>query len=415
MSRIWPHDSERRARLANAWREHVPPVPPGDGPPGDPVALGVFVEGVDHVQVCWRALGPGPVVLAASPVGGGPSPAPVALDADGGPGAATLHGLAPGTPHVVTVGGPGLPDGVARTLAATTLPRPPGERLHRLATLNDVHLGSRSTGFLHTMVEKPAPEVPHPLRCALAARDEVVAWGADRVVLKGDLVDRSAPEAWAAAAEVLGGIDVPVDLVPGNHEFSTRGDGDPGRAVAALGHELVRGVGVRDLPGVRLVLVDTVVPGADLGRLAPATEAVAEAAAEARAAGRPVLVAMHHQPQRWRLPTYLPGGVPGPEARRFLSTLGRANPAALVTAGHTHRLRVRRHGHVTVTEVGSTKDLPGVWGAYDVHEGGIVQVVRRIERPDVIRWTEHTRRAALGAWGLWAPGRRRDRSLSRTW
>jgi hypothetical protein len=41
--------------------------------------------------------------------------------------------------------------------------------------------------------------------------------------------------------------------------------------------------------------------------------------------------------------------------------------------------------------------------------------VRRIAEPSVIRWTEHTRRAALGAWGQWAPGPRSSRCFTREW
>jgi len=40
---------------------------------------------------------------------------------------------------------------------------------------------------------------------------------------------------------------------------------------------------------------------------------------------------------------------------------------------------------------------------YKVYDGGLVQVVRRISRPDVISWTEATRRAMNGQWQRWSP------------
>ena len=86
-----------------------------------------------------------------------------------------------------------------------------------------------------------------------------------------------------------------------------------------------------------------------------------------------------------------------------------------MTAGHSHRHRRRTHRSVTITEVGSPKDYPGTWAGYVVHEGGVRQVVRRVDRPDCIRWTEYTRRAALGLWGQWSPGRLDDRCFSLTW
>lgn len=398
------HESNRRARAVNALRTEVPPRPPGSGPARPPRRLEVFATGTTWVQLTWSALGPGRIEVRA----GGRT---ATIDADGGPGAVVLEDLAPDTAQRIELGGPGLPAPVAPLAARTLLP-PPGELLHRIATVSDTHIGSHSTGFLHTIVEKPEPADAHPVRCARAALREARAWGADELVVKGDLVDHSQPEWWAEAASVLDELDVPVSIVPGNHEWSARGDGDPTRGAARHGLHLVTGVAHVDRPGIRLVLVDSSIPGEDPGRL---SELLGDALAVARGTDLPLLVAMHHQPTRWRLPTYLPAGVPGPDAGRFLHELGRANPRCLVTAGHTHRHRRRHVGPVTVTEVGSTKDFPGTWAGYEVYEGGIVQTVRRIGEPSCIRWTDHTRRAALGVWQLWSPGRLGDRCFTRTW
>ena len=86
-----------------------------------------------------------------------------------------------------------------------------------------------------------------------------------------------------------------------------------------------------------------------------------------------------------------------------------------VTSGHTHRHRRRRHGTAVITEVGSPKDFPGTWAGYVVHEGGIRQVVRRIARPDVLRWTERSAAAAFGLWCRWSPGTLDDRCFAHTW
>ena len=72
-------------------------------------------------------------------------------------------------------------------------------------------------------------------------------------------------------------------------------------------------------------------------------------------------------------------------------------------------------GGVPWVEVGSTKDYPGTWAGYVVHEGGIRQVVRRIVRRDVIGWTERTKRAAFGTWGLWSPGTLDARCFVHPW
>ena len=66
-------------------------------------------------------------------------------------------------------------------------------------------------------------------------------------------------------------------------------------------------------------------------------------------------------------------------------------------------------------ETGSPKDYPGTWTGYVVHEGGVRQVVRRVAEPDCIRWTEHTRQLAFGAWGRWSPGSLADRCFVHAW
>ena len=398
------HESSRRTRFVNALRSHVPPLPPMDGPPRPPKRLEVFGTGTTWIQLTWSALGPGPVeVRCGDHV--------IPLDTDGGPGTVTVTELSSGSEHRIHVTGPGLPAPIAPLVARTLLP-PPGALLHRIATVSDTHIGSRSTGFLHTIIEKPQPEEAHPVRCARAALREARAWGADELVVKGDLVDHSHPEWWAQAASVLGELDVPISVVPGNHEWSGRGDRDPADGLARHGLDLVTDVAHRDRPGVRVVLLDSSIPGEDPGRVSDVLE---RTLALARDTDLPLLVAMHHQPTRWRIPTYLPAGIPGPEADHFLRALGQANPRTIVTSGHTHRHRRRHVGPVTVTEVGSTKDFPGTWAGYEVHEGGIVQTVHRVAEPSCIRWTDHTRRAALGVWQLWSPGRLGDRCFTRTW
>lgn len=398
------HESSRRTRFVNAFRSHVPPQPPGDGRPLPPQRLEVFGTGTTWIQLTWSALGPGPVEVRC----GGQT---VSVDADGGPGAATVTDLAPGHAHRIHISGAGLPEPVPPLEARTLLP-PPGELLHRIATVSDTHIGSRSTGFLHTIIEKPEPDEVHPVRCARAALREARAWGVDELIVKGDLVDHSRPEWWAQAASVLEELDVPISVVPGNHEWSGRGDGDPAAGLARHGLQLVTDVAHLDRPGVRVVLVDSTIPGQDPGRVSDVLDRTLDIASST---DLPLLVAMHHQPLRWRVPTYLPAGIPGPEAEHFLRALGRANPRALVTSGHTHRHRRRHVGPVTITEVGSTKDFPGTWAGYEVYEGGVVQTVHRIADPSCIRWTDHTRRAAFGVWQLWSPGRLADRCFTRTW
>ena len=68
-----------------------------------------------------------------------------------------------------------------------------------------------------------------------------------------------------------------------------------------------------------------------------------------------------------------------------------------------------------LTEVGSPKDHPGSWAAYEGYETGIVQTARRIADPAAIRWTQHTWRTVGTMWGRWSPGRLSDRCFVHLW
>lgn len=400
---LHPTEHPALVRIANIHRSEVPPAPDPHGAPRSPRRLEVFGVGIDWAQLTWSRLGPGTFQVSVDDQ-------TTEIVADGGPGAHLITGIAPATSHRITVTGDGIgTEGI--TLLASTLTPPPGEELLRLATVSDVHLGCDTTGYLHTIAEIPRPPVPHTVRCLRAAQTEAAFWGARRLVVKGDLVDRSDRETWAMAADVLGALSIPVDVLPGNHERSKTGDVDPYVGAADVGLDLVDGVRCADVDGVRLVWADTTRPGTDVGQIRSGAEII-EAASTA--AG-PTLVFLHHQLTRHVVPTYLPVGVPRPSARRFLKSLGGANPQTLVTSGHTHRHRRYDVGPVTITEVGSTKDFPGTWAGYQVFEGGVVQTVRRIGEPSVIRWTDHTRRAALGIWGRWAPGPMASRCFTRRW
>jgi hypothetical protein len=171
----------------------------------------------------------------------------------------------------------------------------------------------------------------------------------------------------------------------------------------------------RDLRGVRLVLVNTVQgdPRYHRGQLPPEmSRRVAQLAAESPAGA---IVVLHHPPELHRFPTVYPPGIPFGESRQLLDCLVAAKPAALVTCGHRHRNRRYGYGPLVVSEVSATKDYPGVWAGYKVYDGGVVQVVRRISRPDVISWTEATRRAMNGQWHRWSPGRVDDRCFAVSW
>jgi hypothetical protein len=335
--------------------------------------------------------------------------ASVTVPGGAGPGAADLVGLPPDTRLTLTVSAPGQPPGAVTRFR--TLPPPPGEMLFRFATVNDMHIGSRKFGTLKPFREPPGTEPPHPVRCGRAALTEAVAWGAELIVGKGDVTDNGRPEQWHTVAQLFAETGLPVMVTNGNHDVH-RGAVPGAPILAPHGIEMSDGVAHRDVPGARLIVVDTAIPTERHGRLAHAADPVVELIHEA---GGPVVVAMHHYPQVGRRVNTWPPGVPAPEAPEFLEAVARARPGVLLTSGHTHRHRRHRHGTLVHTEVGSTKDYPGTWAGYAVHEGGIRQVVRRVAAPDAISWTDRTRMVLGGVWGMWAAGRLGERCFVHPW
>ena len=382
----------------------------------------VFAVDRDAIQVTWSRLSPDVARVQVGDVA-------AALTPGDGPGSVVVTGLPAGSlldVRLETARGAdrgGVP--------AHTLSPPPGPELFRFATISDLHLGERRFGYLSTIGEHPEPDEPYSVRAAEAAIEEIAAWGGQLLVVKGDITVDSMAHDWERFGRMLGASGLPTIATAGNHDRVTH-DGEPGWRQRIIGEsprgrgsevtaeeglhlaglDLAGPVQVRDVPGLRIVLADTTVPGHRSGQIESITDDIVEALATAPGAA---FVALHHQLMTTSFPTYIPVGIRGDESRAFLDRAVAANPALLVTSGHTHRHRRRRHGTAVVTEVGSPKDFPGSWAGYVVHEGGIRQVVRRIARPDVLRWTDRSADAALGLWGHWSPGALDDRCFAHTW
>lgn len=371
----------------------------------------VFAVEDTAIQITWRALGPGPVRFRVADTA-------VEVLTDGGPGAVELTGLPPATRLTVQLDGAGL-DGPRpvphrwRRIRATTLPAPPGAEVFRFATISDLHVGLEAFGFRETMVEDPRPAEAHPLRCTREALRELTAWGAQLALVKGDLTHQGHAEQWDEVGRVLQGATIPLELLPGNHDqYGEETDPDPYDALLHLGHDLTRHIEVIDVPDLRMVLVDTTSEGGRNGHVRTVRASVVDALRDTRT---PAFVTMHHYAQRLPVPTFWPPGIASTEANAFLADVAAAQPATMISSGHTHRHRRRHVGPLVLTEVGSPKDYPGTWAGYVVHEGGIRQVVRRVSGAGLLRWTDYTAGAAVGLWGLWSPGLLGHRCFSHTW
>jgi predicted phosphodiesterase len=363
----------------------------------------VFAVEDTAAQVCWHDLPEGSILEAGD--------ARADVSGAGSVGALNLEGLPPDTPLDLTLRSPGA--GRRQVARFRTLAPPPGRLLCRFATVNDIHVGERAFGLLRTLsLPDGSSAENHSLLCARTALQEALAWGAEAVVAKGDLTYHGRAEEWEQVGRLLSALTVPVDALLGNHDVA-RNAVDGRAALAAHDIHTPSEPFIRDLPGIRLVMAHSEVPGHSGGHVVGAQrDRIGELLREGE---RPAFLTMHHYLQRHQLPTSYPRGIAGNEARALLDTVVAANPATFVSTGHSHRHRRRHYGPVVLTEIGATMHYPGTWAGYAVHEGGIRQVVRRVAAPEAIQWTQRTRLVLLGLWGLWTPGLRADRCFSHTW
>ncbi len=366
----------------------------------------VFAVEDTCVQVMWSRLPEGEVVLRV-----GDAEHHIDPTAAAAPGAAVFDGLSPGTRHTLRMDVGGRESTVARF---RTLRPPPGALLCRFATISDTHIGERGFGLLPRFREDPhftAAEA-YPARCARAAIAEAAAWGAERIVVKGDLTWSGRPLQWQTIGEVLATSPVPVSATLGNHDVVPKSV-DGRDELVAHGIDIPRYVEALDLPGIRIVLGHSADRGHRYGVVdGLQRDEIVRLAGEAPGAA---FVTMHHYVDPLPFRSRYPRGIRRAEGVTLLHDVAAANPATFLSFGHTHRNRRRRHFGVPATEVGSTKDYPGVWAGYAVYEGGIRQVVRRVAEPSCMAWTDPTAGVLGGFWGWWSPGRLGWRCFSWTW
>lgn len=315
-----------------------------------------------------------------------------------------FDGLVPGTHHVVdlqtTAGTP-----LGETAFTTSPDR--GRPTAKIATISDVHLGLECFGVGHKLTD-PSP-TPYAFRCARAAISEAIEWGAELLVIKGDLTDTGQEDEWELAQELLVDVSMPVMFTSGNHDVLRGSVVDPAGGAQLLGLDYDP-VQIKDLDGIRVVLADTSRYGRGTGDLA----LVADDLVTAVDCPQPALVAFHHNIQQFPVTWFWPPGISSTNAMPVVSALREANPHLFLTSGHTHRNRLRWLGpdrSMPYTEVSSTSDYPGVWAGYAATESSIHQVVRRISAPDAIDWTERTRSVLGGVWPRWSQGRLDDRTV----
>lgn len=167
----------------------------------------------------------------------------------------------------------------------------------------------------------------------------------DVVVMTGDLVDFATPAEYQHLAELIRPLTMPVYLVPGNHD-----ERDALRA-AFPDHRYLPPQGFLqyaiDAGPVRLVALDTLVPGKGSGELCADRLAWLDRTLAA-APQHPTVVMMHHPPFKTGI-AYMDGdGLAQREA--FAEVIARHPQVERIIAGHLHRpIQCRVGGTVAST------------------------------------------------------------------
>lgn len=167
-----------------------------------------------------------------------------------------------------------------------------------------------------------------------AAVDQVESMGLapDGVIVSGDLSEHAEAAEYELVGSLVSRLGAPVHVLPGNHDererlraaFGLSGHGsEPIQYAARVGD-------------LRLLIVDTIVPGREGGALDAGRLAWLDAALAAEA-DAPTIIAMHHPPILTGIPAFEEIGLPDAHRRAFAALVARHGQVRRIVAGHIHR------------------------------------------------------------------------------
>jgi 3',5'-cyclic-AMP phosphodiesterase len=195
------------------------------------------------------------------------------------------------------------------------------DRPFLLAHLSDPHVGADWGG-------------PDPAATLAAAVAKVLYIAEpDAVLLSGDLSDHAADDEYELVRELVAPLQAPLYVLPGNHDdrgVLRRAFGLPGEGAEPVRYSA-------DLGPVRLVVVDTTLPGEDPGAL-DADQLAWLDAELADAPRQPTLVAMHHPPVATGVPAWDAIGLNPADRVALGKVIERHGQVRRLVGGHVHRV-----------------------------------------------------------------------------
>lgn len=207
-----------------------------------------------------------------------------------------------------------------------------------IAQLSDSHIR------LGPLAGEAAAHLHRALGRALALRPTP-----DCLVITGDVVDNGLAEEYQAFLAIADGYPLPIHLANGNHD-------DAQTMVDVLGGTGYLGGATSadyavDYPNLRLVFLDSAVPGSMAGHLAEEQLRWLDGVLADRA-DTPTFICLHHPPIDVGMPFLDSIKLDNPEALR--PVLSRHGNVQRILAGHVHRAVIGSFADITVTIAPST-------------------------------------------------------------
>jgi hypothetical protein len=337
----------------------------------------------------------------------------------------------------------------------TTLTRPPGREIGRVAWLNDLHYGEKVAGLIYGNSALPRGGLPpgfpvdprHPYWRFMGrgAVTEAAARGCTLLLANGDLSNAAEPAALAECKRALDGFGrlggtTHVDPHGPRHYFVTRGNHDRWESGHLYSTCTVEPGGLHDcfddaftagfVPGTqhfsitfgtaharyRFVGLDSN-DGSKTGVL---RQPELDFLAAELARGDATIPLFHHPASAAASLSGVPpvtDGLDVQDALKFRELLGKHDNVAGVYAGHTHRNNFSTNvetGSVPYFEGGAVKEYPGGYTVVRMFEGGYLVNFWKTSTPEARAWSERTRGEYYGLAPSYLLGSLSDRNWSYT-
>lgn len=180
-------------------------------------------------------------------------------------------------------------------------------------------------------------------------------YGAEAILLTGDLVNNEQPDEYAELARALAAPPAPVFVLPGNHDDRAMiRDHFADRRYLPRGDNLSY---VIDTYAVRIVMVDQICPSQTHGEFTPELAAWLDSTL-AETPDKPTLVALHHPPFATHDILFDKIGLQHQD--RFAEVIAKHRQVQRIICGHHHRVAIGQVAHAPAIIAPSTSWIYGL-------------------------------------------------------